>query len=95
MRFRWFHRAYAAALGYFWLPCPACGAEFGGHEWRPRRGHAADIPDGTPGGGKGICPDCTRRGFGCAAHAEATGRIVHDCSASHIGLARRLDAGTT
>lgn len=32
MIFRWMHRAYAFALGYFWLPCPRCGRMFGGHE---------------------------------------------------------------
>lgn len=29
---RIFHRLYAKALGYFWLPCPICGKYFGGHE---------------------------------------------------------------
>jgi hypothetical protein len=29
---RWLHRFYAWAFGYFWLPCPACGRMFGGHE---------------------------------------------------------------
>ena len=23
---------YANLMGYFWLPCPVCGIEFGGHE---------------------------------------------------------------
>jgi hypothetical protein len=26
------HRLYARLMGYFWLPCPACGKMFGGHE---------------------------------------------------------------
>lgn len=26
------HHMYAWLFGYFWLPCPSCGAEFGGHE---------------------------------------------------------------
>jgi hypothetical protein len=26
------HRLYAAAGGWFWLPCPACAEHFGGHE---------------------------------------------------------------
>jgi hypothetical protein len=29
---RWFHKCYAAVLGYFWIPCPQCGEDFGGHE---------------------------------------------------------------
>ena len=29
---RWAHRLYANLLGYFWLPCPICGRNFGGHE---------------------------------------------------------------
>ncbi len=29
---RWIHRWYAWVAGYFWLPCPVCGREFGGHE---------------------------------------------------------------
>lgn len=35
---RWLHRAYAVALGYFWLPCPICGECFGGHEVGPNNG---------------------------------------------------------
>lgn len=31
---RWCHKLFAHALGFFWLPCPACGEMFGGHEWR-------------------------------------------------------------
>ena len=29
---RFLHRCYAWMFGYFWLPCPACGKYFGGHE---------------------------------------------------------------
>ena len=29
---RFLHRIYARFMGYFWLPCPACGKMFGGHE---------------------------------------------------------------
>jgi C4-type Zn-finger protein len=29
---RYLHRLYAHLFGYFWLPCPVCGKEFGGHE---------------------------------------------------------------
>jgi hypothetical protein len=30
---RLLHRLWAWAAGYFWLPCPVCKQEFGGHEW--------------------------------------------------------------
>jgi ribosomal protein S19 len=30
--FRFLNRLYAFTHGYFWLPCPICGEEFGGHE---------------------------------------------------------------
>lgn len=34
MRLRRVWRRFAAvAGGYFWLPCPRCGTEFGGQEW--------------------------------------------------------------
>lgn len=29
---RWFNRWYARAFGYFWIPCPICKRDFGGHE---------------------------------------------------------------
>ncbi|MCC5574510.1 hypothetical protein IMZ11_02505 [Microtetraspora sp. AC03309] len=31
-RFRRFHHAYATTFGFYWLPCPLCGREHGGHE---------------------------------------------------------------
>ena len=67
MRFRRLHRIYAGLFGYFWLPCPTCGREFGGHDWRIRAGKPSSIP--APDGGDrhvGICPDCTRAGRGIA-----------------------------
>jgi hypothetical protein len=52
---RRFHRLVADWLGYYWLPCPLCGAEFGGHE------HGESIPDPArpPHGGIAICSRCT------------------------------------
>ena len=49
------HRAYARAIGYFWLPCPLCDEPFGGHEI------GDTIPDPTRGPecGLKICPACT------------------------------------
>lgn len=62
---RWVHQLYAAVAGYFWLPCPLCGAYFGGHEWRDRKGLPAHIPKpGHPGISVGICPKCTLAGRG-------------------------------
>lgn len=94
MRFRALNRCYAAMFGYFWLPCPACGRAFGGHEWRPRRGHVDSIPDVErgPGASRGICPDCVQTGVGCEQHALLRGLVLHDCTASHQGLKKRMDA---
>lgn len=66
MRFRRWHRTYAHVAGYFWLPCPLCGQEFGGHEWRDIDGKRSSIPTGRRGISEGICPDCTRAGRGAA-----------------------------
>lgn len=30
---RFFHHLVALVFGYFWIPCPACGEYFGGHEY--------------------------------------------------------------
>lgn len=32
MMFRFLNKLYANAFGYFWLPCPVCKENFGGHE---------------------------------------------------------------
>lgn len=29
---RFLNMVYAKAFGYFWIPCPVCGKDFGGHE---------------------------------------------------------------
>jgi hypothetical protein len=52
---RWLQRMYARLNGYFWLPCPYCGQEFGGHE----------VTDGMvcspePGLWKIPCPECAK-----------------------------------
>jgi hypothetical protein len=62
MRFEAFHEAYAARHGLFWLPCPLCMREYGGHQY------AGGVPDPMhPPAGPlsplmyvGICPPCTR-----------------------------------
>ena len=57
----------ANTSGYFWLPCPLCGIEFGGHEWSykdyDKPPHIPD-PSGLPGRYVGICPYCTKAGRG-------------------------------
>jgi hypothetical protein len=66
MKNRSLNRAYARAAGYFWFPCPVCGQEFGGHEWRETEGKRGSIPapDGPQGMGNCICPDCMEAGRG-------------------------------
>jgi hypothetical protein len=68
VRFRTLHRLYAHWAGFFWLPCPLCGRYFGGHEWRTIDGKVASIPTGKGNAlwseATGICPDCTRAGYG-------------------------------
>lgn len=61
-RARRLHHSIAVRARRFWLPCPLCGHEFGGHEWRQVRGRTASVPDpaGGPGNAVGICPRCTR-----------------------------------
>ncbi len=64
---RWVHHLYAALAGYFWLPCPLCAVEFGGHEWHDDvlNGRPGSIPmPGRPGHAHLICPACTLAGRG-------------------------------
>ena len=53
-RWRWFHHGFAAFWRFFWLPCPLCGREFGGHE------AGGSIPMGDSGDGGCVCSECTR-----------------------------------
>ena len=55
MKYRWLNKIYASLTGYFWLPCPLCKQEFGGHEWKT--GDDMPIPNKL-GVYEGICPDC-------------------------------------
>jgi predicted RNA-binding Zn-ribbon protein involved in translation (DUF1610 family) len=38
--------------GYFWLPCPICGENYGGHEWTGGSLMTSETA------GKMVCPDC-------------------------------------
>lgn len=54
---RWIHHLRADMLGYFWLPCPVCGRDFGGHEIARRRDpHAALMT--SPSRGLTVCNRC-------------------------------------
>jgi hypothetical protein len=88
----WYVRqARAAALGYFWLPCPSCGNHFSGEEWQIEEGDAAHFaslpaapePDDPPHeeSAFGICSACTYAGIGCRAYAERYQRYHPGCEA--------------
>ncbi|MGW4663217.1 hypothetical protein [Streptosporangium sandarakinum] len=53
-RFRRFHHAYATSHNFYWLPCPLCGREHGGHEG------GATIPDPISGLRQVVCSKCSR-----------------------------------
>jgi len=66
------HEFYARTHRYFWLPCPLCGEEFGGHEWQDIDGKPSAIfrePE-APNKGTGICPKCTAAGLGDMAYGQ-------------------------
>ena len=52
------HETYAKRYGYFWLPCPICGEEFGGHEWAAETSWVT-LPTGRPGVRQGVCSACS------------------------------------
>lgn len=59
-REREYQRKYAQRHGYFWLPCPLCDKDFGGHE------ASGSIPTEEPGRSTTICPRCTAERQGLA-----------------------------
>lgn len=68
MRIALMEKAKAVAGGYFWLPCPCCGEEFGGHEWVTDGPLPGSVPDpAVPQQSWGICPKCTELGYGYPA----------------------------
>ena len=71
---RWAHHAYAWTLGYFWIPCPRCGKEFGGHEHVFRDEELWQEPwePGHWGRYKILCPACTRAGHRMRSEDPAT-----------------------
>ena len=69
---RWLHAVYAHVAGYFWLPCPICGDNFGGHEIHYAREHESLMT--SLGGGMCVClkPECQAE---ARRRNEATGRV--------------------
>jgi hypothetical protein len=60
-----YNQVRAAMGGYFWLPCPLCGKEFGGHQWRDYDGKKSTVRcRKSRSTAHGICPDCTKAGKG-------------------------------
>jgi hypothetical protein len=55
---RFVERIYARVNGYFWLPCPLCQREFGGHEWLSGPQYGIPWPEEGTNHGRGICPRC-------------------------------------
>jgi len=54
---RTINKVIANNVGYFWLPCPVCGNDFGGHEWGDS--DYSSIPEDDEGHSfVGICPNC-------------------------------------
>lgn len=53
-RWRRAHHWLATRHGYFWLPCPTCGREFGGHE-------SGDVLHWDEHRGRVSCVQCTRK----------------------------------
>ncbi len=53
---RFIHCLYAFLGGYFWLPCPLCGENFGGHEWHTHNENSSIMT--SRGTGEGVCPNC-------------------------------------
>ena len=49
---RWINYLYAYIFGYYWLPCPLCGKNYGGHE-----SFGGGIYLGN-GEGKMVCSKC-------------------------------------
>ncbi len=60
---RIYNGAYTFLHGYFWLPCPICGKNFGGHEIG---GSLSNW-----GGGMGVCKFCGEK-------AEKRNKILLD-----------------
>lgn len=95
-------RMLAASLrGYFWMPCPLCGEEFGGHEWVGR----ISLPAEGQGMTQGICPACELDlGLQALAMCERDGHqpmsVLSEASATSQGggsfeISMSVDLNTT
>ena len=52
MKPRWIVKVMAHYRGYFWLPCPICGENFAGYEWKCSN-QTLYLGNGR---GDGVCP---------------------------------------
>lgn len=75
----WLRRLRARLGGYFWMPCPVCGEEFGGHE---RQGTVRRIPNP---------PRLVVTGFAtCSDCADRYGPVI-ELDALEVDICRALD----
>jgi hypothetical protein len=63
------HKTFAKLFGYFWISCPICGTEFGGHEWKINKPHSTLWLDSSSG--KAVCPECTGSQFVIESNRKA------------------------
>jgi hypothetical protein len=59
---RLLNKIYANLFGYYWIPCPLCGKEMGGHENNINVYKSEDIGKASMAG-KSICKDCAKTGI--------------------------------
>lgn len=79
-------KLYAMMNGLSWLPCPACGNYFGGHEHTHRTpaGHIGLLFEHDhPFRGIPICRTCALEGVGCISHAVALRSVHPGCLLLH------------
>jgi hypothetical protein len=76
---RWVQHLYAVLNSYFWLPCPICGQDFGGHE----SGNRSLIT--AFGEGKTVCCDCVQNGR--LEDEQERIRLIPRCNTCvHLGI---------
>src|ERR1035437_4571241 len=52
------HHKFALSHGFFWVPCPICGKNYGGHEWKTEENRYRNSLMSSAFSGSGICPNC-------------------------------------
>jgi hypothetical protein len=87
--------ARARSEGYFWLPCPVCGEQFGGFECS-----RLSVPNGQPGGGMMTCLACEyevgiRESSTCREHGHVPTEVWAMVTTSHsVDRGRHEVSGT-